>query len=158
MGSSSLNKTQKQLIFDQVRQIWVKATPEEKVRQRWLGLMIGELHYPKELLTVEKELKELPHLFSIDVPERRVDILCYGKEIHPSFPLYPLLLMECKDERLNDDTLSQLIGYNHHVKAYFAAAVSLDEVRLGTFDAAKKKYVFCSFLPSYKELIKWVKP
>ena len=155
MGSSSPNK---QLLFDEVRRRWVKAAPEEQVRQRWLKLMIHQLQYPKELLVVEKEIKELPHLSRLDVPDRRVDILCYGKGIHPDFPLYPLLLIECKDERLDQGAVDQVIGYNHHVKAYFAAAVSWDEVRLGYFDAAKKKYMFCSVLPSYKELIQWVKP
>lgn len=145
----------KMLVFDEVRQNWVKATPEEKVRQRWLKLMVHRLQYPRELLAVEKDIQELPHLSNMDVPGRRIDILCYGKGIHPSFPLYPLLLVECKDGRLKESAVDQVIGYNHHVKAYFIAAVSLDEVKLGYYDKTKKTYVFCSVLPSFKELMQW---
>jgi hypothetical protein len=144
------------LVFDEVRQSWVSATPEEKVRQRWLKHMIHRLGYPKELLAVEKDIQELPHLSNIDVPDRRVDILCYGKEIHPAFSLYPLLLIECKEGQLKEGAVNQVIGYNHHIKAYFIAVVSMDEVRLGYFDQLKKTYVFCSVLPSYKELMQWV--
>lgn len=155
MGSSSPNR---QLVFDEVRQSWVKATPEEQVRQRWLKVMVHQLQYPKELLVVEKEIKELPHLSTIDVPDRRVDILCYGKGIHSSWPLYPLLLIECKAEGLTEDAVDQVIGYNHHIKAYFCAAAGPDEVRLGYFDIARKNYVFYSVLPPFKELMQWVKP
>ncbi len=156
MGSSSPNSS---LVFDEVRLCWVKATPEERVRQRWLKWMIHGLHYPKELLVVEKGLKELPHLHGKNVPERRLDILCYGKGIHPSFPLYPLVMIECKkDGRLTDEAVDQVIGYNHYVKAYFIAIVNLEEVRFGCFQTNEKEYQFYSVLPSFKELMQWVKP
>ncbi len=149
MGSSSPNR---ELVFDEVRKCWVKATPEERVRQKWLRRMVYQLEYPKELLVVEKELKELPHLKGMDVPNRRLDILCYGKGIE-----FPLLLIECKDERLSARALDQVIGYNHHVRACFVAAVGHEEAQLGYFNADEKKYVFYSVLPSFKELMLWVK-
>lgn len=154
MGSSSPNR---QSVFDEVRKTWVKATPEELVRQRWLKGMTEQLHYPKELLVVEKDLKDLPHLQGVKVPDRRVDILCYGKGIHPAFPLYPLLLIECKEERLTQEAIDQVIGYNHYVKACFFAVVGLNEVQLGYFDQKKKNHAFCGYLPSFKELIQWIK-
>src|SRR5690242_14822270 len=88
--------------FDEVRRAWVAATPEEGVRQRVLKKMIHALGFPKELIAVEKELKELPHLAGRSVPERRIDVLCYGKEIHPEHSLYPLLLIECKREAIDE--------------------------------------------------------
>jgi hypothetical protein len=152
MGSSSSNRLQ---LYDEVRGRWVKATPEEQVRQRWLKWMIGKLEYPKELLAVEKELKELPHLFGVDLPERRIDILCYGKGSHL---LYPLLMIECKEGKLTEEAINQAIGYNHHVKACFIAIVNLEETRFGLWVPAKKNYEFYPILPSYKELMKWVRP
>lgn len=157
MEITGLSNPNNMLLFDEVRQTWVKATPEEQVRQQWLKLMIGELHYPRELLVVEKKVKELPHLPAGIAVERRIDILCYGKEIHPSCSLYPLLLIECKEGPLTHRAVEQVIGYNHHVKAHFVAAVSLDEVKLGYFDHVKRNYSFYSIFPSFKELIKWVK-
>jgi hypothetical protein len=150
MGSSSPNRP---LIYDEVRRRYVSATPEERVRQRWLQWMIHELHYPKELLTVEKKLKELPHLFGKAVPQRRVDILCYGKGIHPCHLLYPMLMIECKDGELTDAAIDQVIGYNHHVGAYFVAVANLEEVRV--LNVQGKHY---PVLPSFMELMKWVKP
>jgi hypothetical protein len=156
MGSS--NRNDRPFVYDQVRLCWVKATPEELVRQQWLRWMIDRLQYPKELLVVEKEIKELPHLSVSVVPDRRVDILCYGRGIHPSHALYPLLMIECKEGRLTEKAIDQVIGYNAHVKAFFVAVVNLEEVRIGFFDVNQKKYEFNSVLPSFKELMQWVKP
>ena len=153
MVSSNRNR---QLIYDEIRRMWVKATPEEKVRQRWLQTMVHRLQYPKELLVVEKNLRELPSLFSCNVPDRRVDILLFGKGVDPSYALSPLLLIECKHAHLTEAAMDQVIGYNHYVKAYFVAVVNQNLVRLGYFNAEKKKYEFCSVLPSYMELMQWI--
>lgn len=150
MGSSSLTRK----IFDEVRKIWVKATPEEQVRQLWLQRMSRDLGYPRELIVVERAIKELPHLASAEVPDRRLDILCYGKGGDSA--LFPLLLIECKDERITEGALNQVIGYNHYIGAHFTAAVNQAEVRFRYFDKAKNQYIFCDFLPTFKELMQWV--
>ncbi len=153
MGSSSLNRK----IFDEIRQCYVRATPEEMVRQQWIKRMIHDLGYPRELIAVEKGLGELPFATHSEGLDRRLDILCYGKGTCPSLPIFPLLLIECKREKLTEGAVNQVIGYNHHVKAHFIAAVSRDEVQFGHFDRVKNKYNFCSFLPRFTELIQWVK-
>lgn len=155
MGSSSPNKRR---IFDEVRRRWVTATPEEQVRQRWLTWMVRRLGYPKELLAVEKEIKGLPHLFGKTVPDRRIDILCYGKKIHPAHPLYPLLVIECKAEKLTEEAINQAIGYNHHIEAFFIAIANLEEMLFGRWDDVKKNYEFYPGLPAYKELMTWIRP
>lgn len=141
-------------IYDEIRQDWVRAAPEELVRQQWIQRMVHQLDYPKELIVVEKAIGELPHLAGMEVPDRRLDILCYGNL--PSRALFPLLLIECKAELLTEDAVNQVIGYNHYVKAHFVAAVGSDRVQMGYFDASTNKYIFCSFLPSFKELLQWV--
>lgn len=153
MGSSSLSK---KLIFDEVRRKYVRATPEEMVRQQWIKRMIHQLDYPRELIVVEKGIGELPFSTLLEARDRRLDILCYGRGIDPSHPLFPLLLIECKHEKLTEGAVNQVIGYNYHVKAYFIAAVNLDEVQFGHFDNAKNKYIFCSFLPSFNELMDFI--
>lgn len=155
MGSSSSSK--RSVVFDLIRRRYVKATPEEQVRQQWLQRMVGPLGFPKELIVVEKALKELPHLISEYVPDRRLDILCYSKGIHPSYPLYPLLLLECKEDQLTQDALDQVIGYNAYVKAPFIGAVGIDAAEVGYFDRGEDRYRFCSVLPSFKELLAWAK-
>jgi hypothetical protein len=117
-------------IFDGIRKTWVAAAPEEIVRQLWIKKMTEELEYPPEFIAVEKELKTLPHLASqmAAVPDRRVDIICFGKEIHPLYPLFPVLLMECKAEPLSQKALEQVIGYNAYVQASCVALVNDREV------------------------------
>src|SRR5690349_17670706 len=106
------------LIFDEIRKKWIKATPEEKVRQKWLHHFVHSLGFPKELIAVEKDLKDLPQLVAKEVPDRRVDILCYGRRVDSSF--FPLLLVECK-EKGGTFAKEQVIGYNAFVQAPFVA-------------------------------------
>jgi hypothetical protein len=154
MDSSSLNNS----LFDEVRGLWVAATPEECVRQKIVKKMIHALHFPKELIVVEKELKELPHLSAPALPQRRVDILCYGKNIHPQHLLYPLLLIECKKDAIEEKAMEQLIGYNTYVQAYFIALASPEEERFGYRDKKTKQYIFHSGFPAFNDLISWLVP
>ncbi|HEY2811633.1 MAG TPA: type I restriction enzyme HsdR N-terminal domain-containing protein [Rhabdochlamydiaceae bacterium] len=147
-----------QQLFDAVRGCFVAHTPEEQVRQSVLVKMMRELHYPKEFIAVEKELKELPHLFATATPpQRRIDILCYGKNIHPRFSLYPLVLIECKCAEIDSKAREQVIGYNAYVQACYIALAGREEEQFGFFDKKAQRYVFYPGLPSYTDLIAWLK-
>lgn len=154
MGSSSQNSNQ---LFDELRNTWVADTPEERVRQKTLAKLIHVLHFPKACIVVEKELKELPPIYGpiSSPPQRRVDILCYAQGLHPEYPLYPLLLIECKAQTIDVRAADQLIGYNSYVRACFIALVSEEEERFGYREGAH--YVFQSGLPSFKDLLSWIK-
>ncbi|MES2122629.1 MAG: type I restriction enzyme HsdR N-terminal domain-containing protein [Chlamydiota bacterium] len=154
MASSSRNETE---VYDEVRRCWVRATPEEKVRQWWIQRMIHQLGFPRELIVVEKELKELPHLQHLNPPDRRLDILCYSRDLHP------LLLIECKQsgaktcQNFLDRALEQVIGYNDCVQASFIAIACDAEIRVGCRERSSSRYIFGNALPQYQELIEWVK-
>lgn len=138
---------QRDSLFDPFRKAWVVATPEEKVRQRLLQLMTAQLGYPKHLLAIEKELSLIPHLKGItDLPKRRADILCFAKEIHPDFPLYPLLLIECKEGEVGNEAKGQVLGYNHFVQAFYVAIAGENCLEMVYPQAL-------SFLPSYSQLL-----
>ncbi|MBY0528561.1 MAG: type I restriction enzyme HsdR N-terminal domain-containing protein [Rhabdochlamydiaceae bacterium] len=149
----ALSSRNKRLVFDEIRRQWVKATPEEIVRQTWIQRMIQQLGYPKQLLAVEKEIRELPHLEGLGVPERRVDLLCFmkGERIET---LSPLLLFEFKEEVLDLAAIDQVIGYNYFVKAPFVAVANLKEVLLGSMDRKTQQYVFHKALPPFADLLK----
>ena len=115
MASSKPNKE----VFDQVRKAWVRATPEECVRQHLLHALIHERGFPREWIVVEKEIGQLPHLSGVQCPQRKIDILCYGGS-----PLSPLLLIECKREGAEGDPMAQVVGYNHYVGAPFMGIAS----------------------------------
>ena len=173
-------------LFDPIRQKKVAFLPEEVVRQNLLNLMVDQLQFPKGLISVEKELSTLPHLknnlkgeteglrgqkanlkkvqnqnssFFQDqkLPLRRVDILVFGKNIHPLYPLYPLLMIECKKDKLTEAALQQVIGYNYHVQAYFVAVAGRDEIRVVFQDKKSQKIKTLDFLPSYLDLIRSIR-
>ena len=158
-GSSKLNKVHASipsaghLLYDPVRRLWVKKTPEEVVRQTLLQAMIKALEFPLALIGVEVELKQLPHLATIKrgLPNRRADIICFAKETHTHLSLSPLLLVECKEEPITQAAIEQAIGYNGFVEAPFIALADAKGVALLLPDGTLQRG-----LPSYPELLKAV--
>jgi hypothetical protein len=147
--SSSQNKEQ---LYDPLRQQWVAATPEERVRQRLLQKMVEALSYPKELLSVERALKDLC-LVRTEAPNRRVDIICFAKT--KDFGMTPLLVIECKEsEELAKKALSQVQGYNAFLQAPFLAVAYPRGETFVYMQEDKEKYL--SYLPSYPMLLEAV--
>ncbi len=142
-------------VFCSVRRQWVAALPEEIVRQNLLKHLINQLGFPASLIVVEMSLQQMPHLNlgQGHIPERRADVVCFAKGIHPVHDLYPLLLIECKAVKLSAKVINQVTGYNHFLKACFIAAVSQEKVQMGWFDRSKQTYVFANHIPSYQQLI-----
>lgn len=136
-----------------IRKENVAATPEEQVRQGVLHHLVNDLQFPASHISVEKALHQMPHLrlSGLDLPDRRADIVCYGKGIHAQHDLYPLLLIECKAVKLTPRVISQVSGYNVFMQAYFIAVVNRDEVQFGW--RGKEGYQFIDRIPCYKDLI-----
>jgi hypothetical protein len=157
MGLSSPSKKE---IYDPFRKKWVVATPEEKVRQNLLQRMTLELSYPRELISVEKALSEMPHITAShrsSCPDRRVDLVCFAKGIHPDHSLYPLILIECKESSsLIEVAQQQVIGYNYFIKACFVAVAYPNGCQWGYYDSRKQTYAFSDQMPSYNELMQAV--
>lgn len=120
--------------------------------------MIQCLGYPQENLALEKTLNQLPHLQTkTRLPKRRIDLIVYAKDLHPSHPFYPLLLIECKAIPLTDKVLRQIIGYNQFIEAYFIAAVNQTSAYLGWYNPSEQDFCFQKGFPSYAELLKRVR-
>jgi hypothetical protein len=148
MASSDLNKF---WLIDKVRGVAIRATPEEKIRQKVLKMLIEDLSFPKEHIVVEKALSELPHLIEKKyVPKRRLDILCY-------FPvqdqLLPLLLIECKKSGLRNQAFTQVSGYNYWIEAPFVAVANQECILVKYLDAVSHEVVIREGLPSYQDLM-----
>ena len=133
-------------LFCSIRKIWVAATPEEMVRQSLIQMMTGELGFPTGGIALEKRLKEMPHieLLKGPIPTRRADIIVFAKDIHPNYPYFPLLLIECKAVPLTEKVIRQVVGYNQFVKAHFIAIANQTEIRLGWYQPELQDY---SFIP-----------
>ncbi|MDR2539566.1 MAG: type I restriction enzyme HsdR N-terminal domain-containing protein [Chlamydiales bacterium] len=140
----------KLLLIDKMRGVAIQATPEEKIRQKLLNLLIEELFFPKEYVVVEKALSELPHLQGKRVPKRRLDVLCY-------FPMHdqllPLLLIECKRSGGIKQALNQVSGYNYWVGAPFVAVANQECILFKYLDIASNEMVVKEGLPSYQDLV-----
>lgn len=140
-------------IYDPIRQIHVKANPEEIIRQALLQKMIKSLGYPKSLIAVEKDLGSLEHLQKSKIKiDRRADIICFANNLHPEYMLYPLLMIECKKGNLNQKAIDQILGYNYHIKSYFIALANGEQIK--TLWQNDKGVNSCNFLPPYSELIR----
>jgi len=124
-------------LWDPIRCLYVEATPEERVRQKWILAMIGPLGFPKGLLSVEKEISF----------QRRVDLLCYTPDKEG---LRPLLIIECKAEEDCFPAEKQVFGYNEEVLAPFLCILCGTQAK--TFWKEPKGVVSVPFLPTYEQL------
>jgi hypothetical protein len=91
----------KEFIFDEIRRQWVVLTPEEWVRQNFLGYLVREKLYPASLLAVEKEIE-------VSGLRKRFDIVVYGRDA------LPWMIVECKEMNvaLKGPVLDQALRYN----------------------------------------------
>lgn len=133
MGSFILKNRKKQDLLDtqevfcSIRKKYVKKTPEESIRQRFLGCLIQYKGFRSPLIAVEVTVKKL--LFPKIVPfsGRRVDIVCYS--LHKG-EASPLLLIECKASVPKDTIISQLAGYQAALKSCIVGVVFEDQIIL----------------------------
>jgi hypothetical protein len=95
------NKT---FIFDEVRKLWVKLTPEEWVRQNFLQYLVQHMHYPAKWLAIEKEIR-------LGELRKRCDVVVYQNS-------QPWMIVECKEMGvpLSDKTIKQVLNYNQRLK------------------------------------------
>ncbi len=142
LSSPSLAKS----LYDPIRRKHLAETPEERVRQRLLRLLL-EAGYPAQLARVELSLKELPAalLGSRKPPRRRADILWFAVT---DSGLKPLLLVECKQGPLLSAAEAQLRGYNSYVGAPFLALANEEHLWVIASDGSLR----WEQLPFYDEL------
>jgi len=141
--------------FDPVREKNVSALPEEVVRQKLIRLLIDKLGYPKSLIAVELNLSQLKHVNVQDIChyKRRADIICFARNIHTDYDIYPILLIECKACGITNSVFRQVEGYNSIVKSYFYSVANDKEIYTCWIDPLTKKTKKVSRLPKYNELL-----
>ncbi len=98
----------KELIFDELRRLWIRLTPEEWVRQNFLQYLVQTMRYPASLIAIERELK-------LGELRKRFDILVYNRQHKP------WLMVECKamEVNLDESVLQQVLRYNIAVPVPF---------------------------------------
>ncbi len=123
----------KEFIFDEIRKIWVRLTPEEWVRQNFIQYLIQTKKYPSSLLSVEKEI-------TLGDLKKRYDIVVYKNSI-------PWLLVECKEMNvtLSEQTASQILAYQLVLQV--AYLIITNGLQTFCFDTNANQFI--SFIPEY---------
>jgi hypothetical protein len=90
-----------ELIFDELRKLWLRLTPEEWVRQNFVRYLVQVKKYPSSLIAIEKEI-------SLGELKKRFDILVYDQQHRP------WMMIECKEMNvdIDENVLQQILRYN----------------------------------------------
>lgn len=118
-------------VFDPLRKTSVALTPEEQVRQWFIGYLRDEVMVPEVRM-----MSEVP--LNIGDKAYRADILVYDKD------LLVKLIVECKrqDVAINENVLRQALTYNLKLGApYVAVTNGLKTFFFDTTDPAKPKQI-----------------
>ena len=91
----------KEEIWDELRKIWVRLTPEEWVRQNFVQYLLQIKAYPATYMAVERNMK-------LGELNKRFDLMIFDRSARP------WMLVECKamDEKLNSRVMWQVLRYN----------------------------------------------
>ena len=131
-------------IWDPLRKKEVALTPEERVRQWFIGLLHDHLQVPLHLMMSETG-------FKLGNKQFRADILVYDRNAKP------LVVVECKrpEVELTQDVLQQAVRYNMALNVKYIIITNgtrtcVCERRIKDDAPA---YVFVNNVPSYNEMI-----
>ncbi|PID93664.1 MAG: hypothetical protein CSA95_07075 [Bacteroidetes bacterium] len=128
-------------VFDPVRRKWVALTPEERVRQYVLSLLIHHKKVPIGHIAVEKVLKFNQKIF-------RADAVVYNREGKP------LLIVECKAPEVNitQTVFDQVFRYNLILKVPYVWVSNGKEHYFAEIDYRHKTSRFLDSLPSFETM------
>ena len=91
----------KDYIWDRLRKQFVRLTPEEYVRQRFIFYLIEDKNYPEGLLANEVSI-ELANL------KRRCDTVLYDKQLTPQM----IIEYKAPSIEITQETFNQILRYN----------------------------------------------
>ena len=132
---------EKQTIWDPLRKKEVAFTPEEKVRQWFISVLIKQQEVPCHMMMSEAA-------FKLGAKQFRADILVYGRNVKP------LMVVECKrpEVELTSAVLDQAIRYNMVLDVKYIVITNGNS----TIICGKNSngYSFMQSLPKYNEMIK----
>ena len=91
----------KEFIFDELRKLWVRLTPEEWVRQNFIQYILQVKKYPSAYIAVERKIK-------LGELNKRFDLLVFDDGARP------WMMIECKAMNipLDKTVLWQALHYN----------------------------------------------
>ena len=132
------NSENKVLIFDEIRKKFVVLQPEEWVRQHVVQFLIREKGYPKNHVSVERQLM-------LNGLKKRYDIIVYG----PDGGI--LILVECKSPatQIDQSAFDQIARYNLRAKATYLMVSNGLRHFYCKMDLQAEKYTFLEHIPDF---------
>jgi len=133
----------RRVIYDPVRQTYVRLTPEEWVRQHFVQYLIQELGVPAGLLATEAA-------FPYEGRSWRADVVAHDRRGDP------LLLVECKapSVSIGQDAFDQGARYNLVLGAPYLVVTNGLTHYACRVDLEAQEYAFLDDLPAYDTLLK----
>ena len=131
---------EKTTIWDPLRKKEVALTPEEKVRQWFIGVMAETMRVPMHMMMSEAG-------FRYGQKQYRADIIAYDRNLRP------LIVVECKrpDVELTQDVLDQAVRYNMVLDV--KVIVITNGLRTMICCKSDEGYRFTGNVPKYSDLI-----
>ncbi len=128
----------KEEIFDELRKLWTRLTPEEWVRQNFIQYLLQVKKYPPTYIAVEKKMK-------LGELNKRFDLLVFDRTARP------WMMIECKalDVKLDSRVLWQALHYNIAIPVKYLVVTNGEHC----FGYVKEETDFAAIrsLPSYSE-------
>ena len=137
-----INRIKDKLIYCKIRKKWIVFQPEEEIRQAFLEYLIKEVKVPISNIYVEDHLKH----WNID-KNLRVDIIVSYNHKEDE---YPLLLIECKAERIDIKTaIHQVEKYQKDIGSEIVIVTNgYDTLQINSSNISK-----ISSLTTYEKII-----
>jgi len=131
----------RQMIFDAIRQKYVRLTPEEWVRQHFVQYLVQEQGVPSSLIAIEKA-------FLFQNMTRRADIVVHDRQGQA------VLMVECKAPEIDiqQAAFDQVARYNKVIEAAYLVVTNGRHHYCAALDAEAHTYRFLDSLPSYDDL------
>jgi len=134
-------QTGKDYVFDRLRKLFVRLTPEEYVRQQFVSFLIVHKGYPSGRMANEIEIV-------LGNVKKRCDTVLYDDF------LQPLMIIEYKSPStvISQKTFDQIARYNLVLQVPWLIISNGIRHFCCRMDKEKKDYVFVNEIPEYDEI------
>ena len=128
-------------IYCLIRKKYLKATPEEMVRQLILVYLTKEKKYPIGRIRTEMGLK-------VNTMDKRCDILVYNDAFEP------ILLVECKSAKvpITESTFLQIANYNQTLQVPYLLVTNGPFTYCCRVDWEEGVFEFLEAIPNYETI------
>ena len=127
-------------IWDPLRKKEVALTPEERVRQWFIGVLANRMEVPMHMMMSEAS-------FRLGGKQFRADIIVYDRKTAP------LIVVECKrpEVELTQEVLDQAIRYNMVLNVRMI--IITNGARTFIFERDEEGYRCTGYVPKYTDLL-----